>query len=91
MTERRARARPPRRAADLRPATATIPAGARWVRFVRAAHPDALGAGPGPSRFSDPMLDRGRPPRWLPLYLGQSFMLCLQEVLLCDRASAPVD
>ena len=88
MTGRRARAHPPRRTTELRPATATIAPGARWVRLVRAAHPEALGVGPGPSRFSDPMLDRGRPPRWLPLYLGQSFTLCLQEALLRDRANA---
>ena len=31
---------------------------------------------------------RERPPRWLPLYLGQSFTLCLQEALLRDRANA---
>ncbi|RAI57229.1 RES family NAD+ phosphorylase [Roseicella frigidaeris] len=88
MTDRRARARPPRRAADLRPATTIIPVGARLARLVRSAYPDVLGVGPGPSRFSDPMLDRGRPPRWLPLYLGQSFTLCLQEALLRDRAVA---
>jgi hypothetical protein len=34
------------------------------------------------------MFDRGRPPRWLPVYLGQSFTLCLQETLLRDRANA---
>ncbi|MXP65623.1 hypothetical protein E0493_19935 [Roseomonas sp. M0104] len=88
MTDQRARAHPPRRTTDLRPATATIAPGARWVRLVRAAHPEALEVGPGPSRFSDPLLGRGRPPRWLPLYLGQSFTLCLQEALLRDRANA---
>lgn len=87
MSDPRARARPPRRTAELRPAVATIPTGARWIRFVRAVHTDALGVGQGASRFSDPMLDRGRPSRWLPLYLGQSFTLCLQEVLLRDRAN----
>jgi hypothetical protein len=34
------------------------------------------------------MLDRGRSPRWLPIYLGQSFTLCMQEALLRDRANA---
>ena len=88
MTNRRVRARPPRRTADLRPVVTTVPAGDRWTRFVRAAHEDALGVGVGPSRFSDPVLERGRPPRWLPLYLGRSFALCLQETLLRDRANA---
>jgi hypothetical protein len=82
----RARSPPPRRPADLRPVAAEVPAGARWLRLVRAAHRDPLGVGPAPSRFSDPALDRGRPPRWLPLYLGASFTLCLQEALLRDRA-----
>jgi len=36
------------------------------------------------------MLDRGRAPRWLPLYLGENFTLCLQETLLRDRADAAV-
>ena len=88
MTDRRARARPPRSTADLRPVIATLPAGGRWVRLVKAAHQDSLGAGPGPSRFSDPMLDRRRLPRWLPIYLGQTFTLCLQEAFLRDRANA---
>jgi hypothetical protein len=88
VTDPRARVRPPRRAADLRPVIATIRSGARWVRFVKAGHPDALGAGVAPSRFSDPILARGESPRWLPIYLGQSFTLCLQETVLRDRANA---
>jgi len=73
--DRRARVRPPRSASELHPSVATIPVGARWLRFVRSTHTDALGAGPGRSRFSDPMLDRGRTPRWLPMYFGDSFIL----------------
>jgi len=88
VTEQRARARPPRSARNLNLSVATIPPGARWLRFVRSVHPDALGAGPGASRFSDPMLHRARPPRWLPIYLGETFTLCLQETLLRDRANA---
>jgi len=83
-----ARARPPRSPTDLSPVVATITEGARWTRFVRTRHPDALGVSPGRSRFSDPMLDRGRLPRWLPIYLAQTFTLCLQETLLRDRANA---
>ena len=88
MTDRRARARPARRAADLRPVVATIPVSTRWVRLVKTEHQDAFGTGMGRSRFSDPALDRGRPPRWLPIYLGETFTLCIQEVLLRDRANA---
>ena len=62
--------------------------GSRWLRFVRSTHSDALGAAPGRSRFSDPMLDRGRTPRWLPMYFGETFTLCLRETLLRDRANA---
>lgn len=62
--------------------------GSRWLRFVRTTHTDALGAGPGRSRFSDPLLDRGRTPRWLPMYFGATFTVCLQETLLRDRANA---
>jgi len=58
------------------------------VRFVKAVHGDPLAAGPGPSRFSDPILNRGQSPRWLPIYLGGSFTLCLQETVLRDRANA---
>ena len=88
MTDRGARARPPRRAADLRPAVTIILAGARWLRFIQTIHRDALGAGPAASRFSDPILDRGRSPRWLPIYLARSFTLCLQKAVLRDRANA---
>jgi hypothetical protein len=88
VTDRRARARPPRDAATLRPATMLLRAGTRRLRFLRRVHPDALGVGPGPSRFSDPLADRGGAARWLPLYLGDSFTLCLQETLLRDRANA---
>jgi hypothetical protein len=88
VTDRRARARPPRRAVDLRPVIVTVAAGARWVRFIKTGHRDALGAGLAPSCFSDPILDRGASPRWLPIYLGQSFTLCLQETVLRDRANA---
>lgn len=86
--DRRARARPPRSSSSLHPSVATISVGSRWLRFVRATHTDTLGAGPGKSRFSDPMLDRGLTPRWLPMYLGETFTLCLQETLLRDRANA---
>lgn len=86
--DRRARARPPRSASELHPAAATIPVGARWLRFVRSAYTDALGAGLGRSRFFGPMLDRGRAPRWLPMYFGETLTLCLEETLLRDRASA---
>lgn len=55
---------------------------------AQSSEDDALGAGPGKSRFSDPMLDRGQMPRWLPIYLGETFTLCLQETRLRDRANA---
>jgi len=86
--DRRAQARPPRSSLNLHPSVATIPVGSRLLSFVRSIHRDALGAGPGRSRFSDPMLDRGRTPRWLPMYFGETFTLCLQETLLRDRANA---
>lgn len=86
--DRRAWARPLRSASELHPTVATIPVGARWLRFVRSTHSDALGAESGRSRFSDPMLGRGRTPRWLPMYFGETFTLCLQETLLRDRANA---
>lgn len=85
---RRAQARPPRSASELNPSVATISVGERWLRFVRSTHTDALGAGLGRSRFSDPMLDRGRTPRWLTMYLGETFTLCLQQALLRHRANA---
>jgi hypothetical protein len=88
VTAGHAGAPPPRNPADLRPVAVTVPAGAVWLRFVRASHPDALGVGRGRSRFSDPILDRGRPARWLPAYFGETFSLCLQETLLRDRANA---
>jgi len=88
VTGGRARARPPRNPSDFSPVVARIAEGARWARFVRTKHQDALGVSEGRSRFSDPMLDRGRPPRWLPVYLAQTFTLSLQETLLRDRANA---
>lgn len=68
---------------DLRP----LLAGSRWFRFVRAAHLNPLGVGAGPSRFSDPDLDAGRPPRFRPLYLGASFGVCFLETILRDAAN----
>jgi hypothetical protein len=34
------------------------------------------------------MLDRRRLPRWLPIYRGQTFTLCLQVAFQRDRANA---
>ncbi len=88
MSRPASRKAPPGRADALWPVTLDLPAGSRWLRFVQRQHPDALATGPGLSRFSDPRTDRGRTPRWLPLYLGDNFLTCLQETILRDAANA---
>lgn len=67
---------------------APIPAGEIWSRIFRSHHQDPLGVGPGPSRFGDPGVFRGRDPEFCVLYLGSSLKVCFAEAVLRDSAVA---
>ncbi|MAS15286.1 MAG: hypothetical protein CMH69_18520 [Nitratireductor sp.] len=67
----------------------TVPAGSRFGRIYVNAHPDPLGFGKSPSRFSDP---RRRIPenRFGVLYLGETLKVCFLEALLRDRRDGQI-
>jgi len=63
---------------------ATVPAGEVYRRIYLARHPDALGFGKTPSRFSDPRR-RIEARRFGILYLGSSLKVCFLEAILRDQ------
>lgn len=62
----------------------TVRAGRMFGRIFHAVHPDPLGYGKSPSRFSDP---RRRVPsrRFGVLYLGETIKVCFLEAVLRDQ------
>lgn len=68
---------------------ATVDAGERFGRIYFSRHPDPLGYGKTPSRFSDP---RRRIPasRFGVLYLGSSLKVCFLEAVLRDEGDGRV-
>lgn len=64
--------------------TVQIGVGETYGRIVRNLHPDPLGYGKGPTRFSDP-----RPipeeERFGVVYLGENLKICFVEALLRDQ------
>jgi len=63
---------------------ATVPAGKVYRRIYLARHPDALGFGKTPSRFSDPRR-RIEARRFGILYLGSSLKVCFLQAILRDQ------
>lgn len=62
----------------------TVAAGERFGRIYLNWHPDPLGFGKTPSRFSDPR--RRRPEsRFGVVYLGETLKVCFLEAVLRDR------
>jgi RES domain len=55
--------------------------GGVWRRMYQSHHPNPLGYGHGPSRFSDP----NAPPRFGVIYIGSSVKVCFVETILRDR------
>jgi hypothetical protein len=68
---------------------ATIRRGETFGRICPAHHPDPLGYGKTPSRFSDPRR-RGPANRFGVLYLGQSLKVCFLEAVLRDDRNGVV-
>lgn len=64
--------------------TVTVSARERFYRLYLDVHPDPLGFGKSPSRFSDPRR-RVAANRFGVLYLGQSLKVCFLEALLRDE------
>lgn len=68
----------------------TVRTGQVFGRIFRAIHPDPLGHGKSPSRFSDP---RRRIPsrRFGVLYLGESIKVCFLEAVLRDQRDGKIE
>jgi len=66
-----------------------VAAGPRYVRICHRRHPDPLGYGKTPSRFSDPRR-RITAGRFGVLYLGISLKVCFIEAVLRDRRDGVV-
>lgn len=84
-----AKALPPKGFASARLRLWRIPTGTRFGRIHLERHPDPLGFGKAPSRFSDP---RRRPAknRFGVLYLGESLHVCFAEAVLRDRRDGAI-
>ena len=53
-------------------------------------HPDPLGYGFGPSRFSDPEIGLAPPARFAVVYFGSSVKVCFVEAILRDRGAGRI-
>lgn len=69
--------------------TVTVLAGSHFYRLYLDIHPDPLGFGKSPSRFSDPRR-RIFANRFGVLYLGKSLKVCFLEALLRDERNGTV-
>lgn len=78
-------ARPGRHFAKATLGLASLPAGAEFGRIYQNTHPDPLGYGYAPSRFSDPRSPAHPGTRFGVLYLGTSPIVCFAEAVLRDR------
>jgi len=67
----------------------TVPSGASYGRVYFARHPDPLGYGKTPSRFSDPRR-RIEENRFGVLYLGETLKVCFLEAVLRDRRNGEI-
>ena len=63
----------------------TLPARSKWLRLCWSGHPDPLGFGFSPSRFSDPRLHLPESERFAVIYFGSSLKVCFLERVLRDR------
>jgi RES domain len=66
-----------------------VPAGQRFGRIYLSRHPDPLGYGKTPSRFSDPRR-RLATNRFGVLYLGETLKVCFLEALLRDQRDGTI-
>jgi hypothetical protein len=63
---------------------ASIKTGTKWYRLYSSSHPDPLGFGFSPSRFSDPRLKLPEKDRFGVAYFGSSLKVCFLERVLRD-------
>lgn len=82
-------ARPPSEFRKVKLETAKVSAGEHFYRLYLDVHPDPLGFGKSPSRFSDPRR-RIAAKRFGVLYLGKSLKVCFLEALLRDERNGTV-
>lgn len=66
--------------------TEKLGSGALWYRLYQGRHPNPLGFGFGPSRFSDPEEALAPPDRFGIVYFGSSIKVCFAEAILRERA-----
>ena len=66
-----------------------VPAGERFGRIYLARHPDPLGFGKTPSRFSDPRR-RLTANRFGVVYLGETVKVCFLEAVLRDQRDGAI-
>ena len=63
---------------------ASIRTGTKWYRLYSSSHPDPLGFGFSPSRFSDPRIELPEKDRFGTIYFGSSLKVCFLERVLRD-------
>jgi len=63
---------------------APIRTGTKWYRLYSSSHPDPLGFGFLPSRFSDPRIKLPEKDRFGTIYFGSSLKVCFLERVLRD-------
>lgn len=68
----------------------TVRVGKVFGRIYRATHPNPLGYGKSPSRFSDPSR-RAPSRRFGVLYLGETFKVCFLEAVLRDQRDGLIE
>lgn len=61
-----------------------------WRRVYLASHPDPLGFGFGPSRFSDPRTTLPEADRFGVLYFGKALKVCFLEAVLRDKKNGRI-
>jgi RES domain len=81
--------RPTRLFADATLDLTRVATGTQFGRIYHQRHPDALGFGKTPSRFSDPRR-RSEDKRFGVLYLGSTLKVCFIEAVLRDRRNGEV-
>jgi len=64
---------------------ASIRTRTKWFRLYPSRHPDPLGFGFSPSRFSDPRVKLPEKDRFGIIYFGSSLKVCFLERVLRDR------
>jgi len=83
-----ARRTPPKGFESSKIELASIRTGTKWYRLYSSSHPDPLGFGFSPSRFSDPRVALPEKDRFGIIYFGSSLKVCFLERVLRDLRNA---